>query len=453
LSWQAAATGEQTASFNLYLATEACSATSGLTPIQLHAASTFYTDVPAADGTYFYAVTGLDPSFNESGISNVLAAQSLHTGPAAPPGLEAVFSAAQKRISLASTASTGTAVSYNVYRATFSAPGVAGRAALLTGATTTAFVDAPSTALDSTYYYLVTAVDLVGNEGAPSNQSAVVFDVHAPAITVTRVTNGQYSNRDLTPSISITDFSSFLSTTTLNGQPFVSTVAIYGTFNQTVGEGGTASLSCSIGTIQSYTSVWATSCGNPKNCGSCPIDGTSCTVVFDNAHCGDAAPGCSKDGRLAINCGVPGITLTLPGAYFLSVAAQDTFGSSSTATAFFTIDKTSPTIAIFSPPNGLITNQDVLVAFQAADDLTSEMQLVVKDEFGSVVAPSYTIAAEGARLLRLTARDLAGNAASASAVFILDKTPPAAVADLRVTAKDPAAAQATLAWTSPHDAL
>ncbi|MEK7383771.1 MAG: Ig-like domain-containing protein, partial [Elusimicrobiota bacterium] len=146
-------------------------------------------------------------------------------------------------------------------------------------------------------------------------------------------------------------------------------------------------------------------------------------------------------------------TLTLPGTYFLSAQAADAFGNASSATVSFTIDKSSPTLVLLSPPNGLLTNQNVLVTYQTADDFTPAGQIVVKDEFGSVVPSSYTITVEGARNLTLTARDLAGNAASAGAVFILDKTPPAAVADLRVTAKNPAAGQATLSWTSPHDAL
>ncbi|MBI2384690.1 MAG: hypothetical protein HYV14_01630 [Elusimicrobia bacterium] len=369
LSWQAAAAGEQTTSFNLYRATEAYTSTTGLTSIQLHAAATFYTDVPPTDGTYFYAVAGLDPSFNESGISNMLSAQSLHAGPAAP-SLAAVFSAAQKHIALSWTASTGTVVGYNVYRATFSASSVAGRAPLLSGTTATAFVDAPSIASDSTYYYLVTAVDPVGNEGAPSNQSAVAFDVHSPAITITGVSNGQYASANLTPAVTIADFSPYVATVSLNGQPFAG-----------------------------------------------------------------------------------GVTLTLPGTYFLSVAASDVFANASSATASFTIDKATPTFVLLSPQNGLITNQNVPVSYQVSDDLTPAAQIVVKDELGIVVPSSYTITIEGARNLTLTARDLAGNAASASSVFILDKTPPVVVSDLRVTAKNPAAGQATLAWTSPHDAL
>ncbi|MDE2141049.1 MAG: hypothetical protein KGJ84_01385 [Elusimicrobia bacterium] len=453
LAWRASSTGEVTVFFNLYRATYAFAATGGLAPILLHSSATTYLDDPPADGVYFYAVAALDSAFNESGLSVERSAPSLHAGPAAPEGLSAAFSTTVKDISLSWSPSTGAAVGYNVYRATYPIASVASRTPLQAGTTATTLVDSPSLSLDASYYYLVTALDSVGNEGAPSALAGTPFDTHSPVIQVSRVTNGQYTSGNLTPSIAITDFSSFDSTTTLNGQPFVSTVAIYQSLNQTVSEGGTASLTCATGTIQSYTSKWATSCGNPQNCGTCPIDGTSCSVVYDNAHCGDVAPGCSKDGRLAINCGVAGVTLTQPGTYFLAIQAQDAFANASSATLSFTIDKASPTLLLVSPSNGLITNQNVNVVFQSSDDFTPASQLIVKDELGSVVVSPYAITAEGTRSLTLTARDLAGNAASAGAVFILDKTPPVAVADLRLTSQNKALGQATLAWTSPHDAL
>ena len=151
------------------------------------------------------------------------------------------------------------------------------------------------------------AVDPVGNEGAPSNQSAVVFDVHAPAITITGVSNGLYTSANLTPAVTIADFSPSVATVTLNGQPFAS-----------------------------------------------------------------------------------GVTLTLPGAYFLSVAASDVFANASSATVSFTIDKATPTFVLLSPSNGLITNQNVFVSYQASDDLTPIAQIVVKDELGVIVPSSYT---------------------------------------------------------------
>jgi len=440
LAWQAP-TNKAAAVYAVYRATASFTAAAQAVAVTTVTA-TAYNDLPPADGAYVYAVAARDTAGNESALSNELTAASLRAAPAVPTIAAASFSPSQKQVSLSWNApSTGTAVSYNVYRSS----------ALVANTAALAAVDSPT--LDATYYYQVSAVDAVGNESARSAAVPVIFDVHAPVIQVSGVTNGQYTNTNLTPSIVITDFSPYVSTVTLNGRPFASSPIVYATANQTVPEGGTASVSCSTGAILSFTSVYATSCNNPTNCGSCPIGGTSCAVTYDNAHCGDVAVGCSKDGRLAINCGVTGTTLTQPGTYFLSIQAQDVFANASSSTMSFTIDKASPSLVIVSPVNGLITNQNVSVVFTAVDDLTPAAQIVVTDELGAAVTSPYTISNEGARSLVLTARDLAGNKTSAGASFILDKTPPLTIADLRLTAKSTATAQATLAWTSPHDAL
>ncbi|MEK7384625.1 MAG: fibronectin type III domain-containing protein, partial [Elusimicrobiota bacterium] len=452
LTWQASASGEVSAFYNVYRATADFSTTAGLAPALTRLSTTSASDVPSVDGIYFYGVTALDPSGNESALSNRLSTASIHAANAPISNLTASFLPTQKQIVLNwSAPSTGTSVSYSIYRATYAAFPAAPQH-LLQSLNALILTDHPSLTLDATYFYRVTSLNSVGHESASSNAASSVFDVHAPVITFSGIANGQSTRFDVSPGVAVADFSPVVSTLTLNGQPFVSSTTVTGAFNQTVGEGGTASLSCAAGAILSFTSVWATSCSNPQNCGTCPIGGTSCTVVYSNATCGDVAPGCSKDGRLAITCGYR-TTLTEPGAYVLALEAQDAFAHASSATVSFTIDKSSPVIVLTSPVDGSLLNSSVVVTFSVTDDFTPPARMLVTDELGAVVTSPYVISAEGARMLRLTARDLAGNSSSAEVAFILDKTPPLAVADLRVTAADAAVGVATLAWTSPHDGL
>jgi hypothetical protein len=78
------------------------------------------------------------------------------------------------------------------------------------------------------------------------------------------------------------------------------------TSSVTVAEGGTASLTCAVGVIQAWTSMYGVDTGVgsncPASCGSCTIGASSCSVTFDNATCGDCNNGASKPGELQITC-------------------------------------------------------------------------------------------------------------------------------------------------------
>jgi len=77
------------------------------------------------------------------------------------------------------------------------------------------------------------------------------------------------------------------------------------------GEGGSVSLSCSSGTILSYTSYYGANtsgCGPTRSCGSCSVGATSCSVTYNNSNCGDCAPGYGKNGNLTLHCGSNSVT-------------------------------------------------------------------------------------------------------------------------------------------------
>ncbi|RMH18886.1 MAG: hypothetical protein D6696_12155, partial [Acidobacteria bacterium] len=167
LSWLA--NGENDlAGYNVYRAT-----TSGGPYARVNGAQvsgTAFTDASVVNGTtYFYVVTAVDTSNNESANSNEVSATPDGTlpdvtPPAPPTGVAA--SAGDGQVSLSWNANGEADLQgYNVYRATTSG----GPYALQNGTllATPAFTDA-SVVNGTTYFYVVTAVDASNNESADS---------------------------------------------------------------------------------------------------------------------------------------------------------------------------------------------------------------------------------------------------------------------------------------------
>jgi len=93
-----------------------------------------------------------------------------------------------------------------------------------------------------------------------------------------------------------------------------------------------------------------------------------------------------------------------------------------------------------------VTSSNVTVVFSAQDNFTSSAAIVVRNQQGQ--APPFSYAGEGDFTVTLTAADLAGNFSTAAAHFIIDRTPPAAVGDLRVDVSTETGAT-TLTWSAP----
>ena len=321
--------------------------------------------VPVSASAVGGAAGGSGASAGAAGSNANSVPSSCPAAPQPPQSLAAVFVPAQKAVTLSWTAATG-AASYTLYRSNSPIGSIAAAPILQTNLTATAFSDIPDR--DATYYYMVTSVNSLGLQSEPSNQASAGFDVHPPTIRVSGVASGQYTNINVAPTVTFSDFSSFTSTISLNGQAFLS-----------------------------------------------------------------------------------GTTVAAEGAYTLLASATDFYGNASSATVSFTIDKTSPTLAITFPPSGLVTNQDVHVAFTASDNLTPAGALAIRSSQGA--APPYSFTQSGAYALSLTAADLAGNQAVSSVTFTLDKLAPAAIGDLRVTAVHASAGTMDLAWSAPGDNL
>ncbi len=154
--------------YNVYRATSSGGSTTKINGAQL-GISDFVDNTVTNGTTYYYVVTAVDTSSNESSASNEASATpdaSIPdaTPPAAPTGLVATAGDGQNQLAWSASTESDLA-GYNVYRAT----AAAGPFSLANGSlvTATAFVDGGLTN-GTTYHYLVTAVDTSSNESADS---------------------------------------------------------------------------------------------------------------------------------------------------------------------------------------------------------------------------------------------------------------------------------------------
>jgi len=150
-------------------------------------ANSAFVDTTTINGTtYYYIVTAEDTTGNESTASTEASATPSGgdtTAPAAPAGLTATAGDSQVVLNWADNSESDLA-GYNVYRST--APGVTP----VTGTqlndavlANSAFVD--TTAINgTTYYYVVTAEDTIGNESTASTETSAIpngtIDTNAP---------------------------------------------------------------------------------------------------------------------------------------------------------------------------------------------------------------------------------------------------------------------------------
>jgi hypothetical protein len=160
--------------------------------------SSDYTDNSVSNGTtYYYVVTAIDTSSNESGYSNEDSAtpEADTTPPAAPTGLAAT--AGDATVSLDwNDNGEGDLDGYNVYRSTTSGSGYSQLNGSLVGSSD--YID-NSVSNGTTYYYVVTAVDTSTNESGYSSEASATPQA-APA-TALHVADIAMSTRARGPNV------------------------------------------------------------------------------------------------------------------------------------------------------------------------------------------------------------------------------------------------------------
>lgn len=132
------------------------------------------------------------------------------------------------------------------------------------------------------------------------------------------------------------------------------------------------------------------------------------------------------------------ITL-LEGRNIITVTAADRKGNVAAVTRSVLLDTQEPVITLISPPEGWINNNRPNVVFRASDEeggsgvdmSTVELTLdgIRQTDGVSVIGTDITFTpaqamAEGAHVITVTVRDLAGNARGLSATYRVDTAPP-----------------------------
>ncbi len=179
------------AGYNVYRSTTPGSGYSRLNGSLL--SSSYYTDNSVTNGTtYYYVVTAVDTSSNESGYSNEDSATPADmTPPAAPTGLAATAGDATVSLNWNDNGE-GDLAGYNVFRST--TPG-SGYSQLNGSLLSSSDYTDNSASNGTTYYYVVTAVDVATNESGYSSEVSATPEEGA---AVLGLQGDYYDNIDFT---------------------------------------------------------------------------------------------------------------------------------------------------------------------------------------------------------------------------------------------------------------
>jgi uncharacterized membrane protein/fibronectin type 3 domain-containing protein len=416
LSWRAPVS-DADARYVVYRAPTTFSSTAGLAPAQDGVTTTSTTDLPPADGRWFYAVAARDRAGNLGPPSTTIEVVSDQTPPGAPTGLQAVQEDAFVRLSWTPPVGEA-AATYAVYRTSSSTGGsVNGLAPALSGLRATSVSDRPTT--EGRYFYVVVALDQVGLTSAASNEVAVLYDFQPPSITVAGVADGEHVNRAVAPLVSFVDVNLASTELTLDGAPFVSGTSVGGEGAHTLAASAT-----DLGGRSSSRTVRFT------------IDLTAPVVtvqgIDEGAHyeTPPTATFGATDANLASVVGTldgapftSGSRILSDGAHTLVVTARDRAGNAALRTVRFTVDLPPAT------PRGLraVLDDNVALSWAASPEGDVVGYRVVRDGVELAASTSSTQLGGGPRptapqraRFEVQAVDRAGHRSSARTVVVTD---------------------------------
>ena len=136
--------------------------------------ATGFVDLPAGDGSYSYAVSAVGLLESESALSTEVTVTADRVAPSAPTDLTLVLAGSGVQARWNAPAGEPPAATYRLYRAAASFSSVAGLSAVATAELPAAIDAGPSSTLR---HYVVTALDSLGNESAPSPSVSIDFPV------------------------------------------------------------------------------------------------------------------------------------------------------------------------------------------------------------------------------------------------------------------------------------
>ena len=261
----------------------------------------------------------------------------------------------------------------------------------------------------------VWVIDLAGNEAY--TEVSFTIDTTPPEILISGVSDGAYYNIDVVPVIGITDLYLADESVTLNSAPFTSGTIISAEDEYVLeawavdlaGNEASVSLSFTIDKTPPEIVLSGVSDGAYYNNVVVPVIGIT-DIYLDETS-------------ITLNGAsfVSGTPVSDEGVYTLAASATDLAGNSGSVSLSFTIDTTPPEIVITGVSDGAYYNIDVVPVIGITD-------LYLADESVTLNSAPFTsgtiISAEDEYVLEACAVDLAGNEASVSLSFTIDKTPP-----------------------------
>ena len=277
------------------------------------------------------------------------------------------------------------------------------------------FSSGDTVSAEGDYELFVLARDLAGNETTVT--VAFTLDFTPPEITITGVSDGLVTQLDVTPVVAVTELHPASETITLDGAPFSSgtTVTAEDDYVLSVeatdlaGNTASASVSFAIDRTAPEISISGVTDGLVTQADVTPV------VSVTDAHLASET--------IALNGAAftSGTAVTGESDYVLTVEATDQAGNTASASVSFAIDRTAPVISIAGVTNGLVTQADVTPVVTVAD---AHPASAVATLDGAPFVSGTTLTAEQDYVLSVQATDQAGNTASVSVSFAIDRTAP-----------------------------
>jgi subtilase family serine protease/Tol biopolymer transport system component/flagellar hook assembly protein FlgD len=266
---------------------------------------------------------------------------------------------------------------------------------------------------EAAHVFDVVATDRAGNRSEATGTFTI--DRTPPSITISGIA-GACVATNVTPVIEVTDANLDSWSAALNGAPFQSGTVVTAERAYTISAIARDKAGSSTTAQKSFT-----------------IDKTAPSIdvvgIRDGAYVGRVAPivtftDANLVGSELTLDGAPfvsGTTVAGEGVHFLHAAAWDCAGHTAKVDETFTVDTTPPTIAVAGVVEGEVTNRDVTPLVNVHDVNLAGFQIRMD---GADFSLGGVVPSEGSHLLEIVANDLAGNVASTSIRFEIDKLPP-----------------------------
>jgi len=279
------------------------------------------------------------------------------------------------------------------------------------------FTSATTIGDDGDYRLVVQASDRAANVAIASIGFSI--DRTPPLIVIAGVTDGEVASQAVTPTFTVTDAHLAIVDARLDGLPFVS--------GTTVSQAGAHVLTVSAQDLAGNAAQATVHFSIGSNPPQIVLTGvTDRSIVNSNVTPVFSAGGATVVATLNGGPFTSGTTITADGDYTLRITATDAVGLTSVVVVGFIIDKTAPAITVSGVAPGAYVNLSSVTLSYASSDANPGTTTATLD--GAAFASGGAVSAEGAHSLVVTATDLAGNSATRTVTFTIDRTAPVIVA-------------------------